>query len=41
MLPVLLFVEGRYDIDVTDSFPADAPREVRNNAFALVTGVTF
>lgn len=41
MLPAQVFIEGRYDVDLTDSFPADAPRKVRNNAFALVLGVAF
>lgn len=41
MQPAQVFIEGRYDVDITDSFPADAPRKVRNNAFTLVLGVAF
>ena len=41
LLPMRLFVEGRYDIDFTDSFPSDAPRKVRNNALSVVIGMAF
>ena len=41
LLPTRLFVEGRYDIDFTDSFPSDVPRTVRNNALSVVIGVAF
>ncbi len=41
LLPMRLFIEGRYDIDVTESFSSDVPRTVRNNAIVVVMGIAF
>lgn len=37
-LPVALFVEARYNIDISNALP-DVPRDAYNNAFDLLVGV--
>jgi len=39
--PMRLFIESRYDMDVTESSPSDAPRAVRNDAIVVVMGIAF
>lgn len=40
LLPVRLLVEGRWALDVTESF-AGVPRDMRNNAVSVMIGIGF
>ena len=40
LLPARLLLEGRYELDLTDSF-VEGPRETRNTAFTVVVGIAF